>query len=86
MLVLSVLVCLLCGDPLPPLGHVLGPLLSAPGAAAAPPRSLLVPWGGGVAELLLSSYHGAAAFRDDLLHGLVLVLATARRASLACLR
>jgi hypothetical protein len=38
-----------------------------------------------VAELILTSYHGAQAFRDELLHGFILVYSTQRRASLATL-
>ena len=38
-----------------------------------------------VIELILTSYHGAQAFRDELLHGFILVYSTQRRASLATL-
>lgn len=38
-----------------------------------------------VIELILTSYHGAQAFRDELLHGFVLVYSSQRRASLATL-
>ena len=38
-----------------------------------------------VIELILTSYHGAQAFRDELLHGFILVFSTQRKASLATL-
>ncbi|XP_045127735.1 rho GTPase-activating protein 190-like [Portunus trituberculatus] len=37
-------------------------------------------------EVIVSSYHGANAFREDLVHGFILVYSTKRKASLATLR
>ncbi|XP_053678662.1 rho GTPase-activating protein 190 [Anopheles nili] len=36
-------------------------------------------------ELILSSYHGANAFRDDLIHGFILLYSSKRKASLSTL-
>lgn len=36
-------------------------------------------------EIILSSYHGANAFRDELVHGFILLYSTKRKASLATL-
>lgn len=37
-------------------------------------------------EVIVSSYHGANAFREELVHGFILVYSTKRKASLATLR
>ena len=37
-------------------------------------------------EVILSSYHSAADFREELIHGFILVYSTRRRASIATLR
>ena len=33
-------------------------------------------------EVIISSYHGAAAYQDEMVHGFILVYSTKRRASL----
>ena len=37
-------------------------------------------------EVILSSYHGANAFRDELVHGFILLYSTKRKASLSTLK
>lgn len=37
-------------------------------------------------EVIISSFHGANAFRDELVHGFILVYSTKRKASLATLK
>ena len=39
-----------------------------------------------VVEVSVSSYHGANAFREDLVHGFILVYSAKRRASLSALK
>ena len=89
---------MLCGDPYS-LEYVLGPLLTQQNCyVSSGERSISIEThllagldgtSGAVGskrckvEVVLSSYHGAADFRDDLVHGFILVYSTKRRASLA---
>ena len=84
--------CMLCGDPYS-LEYVLGPLLTQQTCYVSNgERSISIETqldtaskaGGRVkVEVVLSSYHGASDFREELVHGFILVYSTKRRASLA---
>jgi hypothetical protein len=92
---------MLCGDPFG-VDAVMGPLLDPTlmaGSSSAPlsaPRSersvvLEVPLGTDTSskktvEVTFSSYHGAGVFKDELVHGFILVYSAKRRASLATLK
>ena len=82
--------CLLCGDPYS-VENVLGPLLRHQNSYLSGERSIAIETQlGGEAkrkvEVILSSYHSANDFRDELIHGFILVYSTKRRASIATLR
>ena len=92
--------CMLCGDPFS-VESVLAPLLdpsslgsqhggSVPLSAVKSERSVIVELYLGdskrTVEVTFSSYHGAGVFKDELVHGFILVYSTKRRASLATLK
>ncbi len=82
--------CLLCGDPYS-VENVLGPLLRHQNSYLSGERSIAIETqlGSDVkrkVEVILSSYHSANDFRDELIHGFILVYSTKRRASIATLR
>ncbi|XP_077499589.1 rho GTPase-activating protein 190 isoform X3 [Amblyomma americanum] len=85
---LRLLLCMLCGDPYAP-EHVLAPLLAHPGCQATGPHCLSLETFLGSSkrsvQVRLASYHEATAYRDHLLHAVVLVYSAQRRASLATL-
>lgn len=86
---LRLLVCFLCGDPFD-MEKVLRPFLSERSCNQSSPTSIMFQTevtdeGRKTIEFILTSYHGAQAFRDELLHGFVLVYSTQRRASLSTL-
>lgn len=75
-----------CGDPYS-LDYVLGPLLSQSNSfSATGDRSITIESQLGDSkrrvEVVLSSFHGAADFKDDLMHGFILVYSAKRAASL----
>ena len=80
--------CLLCGDPYS-VENVLGPLLKHQNCYLSGERSLAIETQLGdtkrKVEVILSSYHSATDFRDELIHGFILVYSTKRKASLATL-
>ncbi len=80
--------CMLCGDPFS-VENVLGPLLSHQSCYLSGDRSLTLETMLGdtkrKVEVILSSYHSAMDFRDELIHGFILVYSVKRRASLATL-
>ena len=81
--------CMLCGDPYS-LEFVLGPLLTQTNCyLSRGDRSIAIETHLGdtkrKVEVVLSSYHGAADFKDELVHGFILVYSTKRRASLRSL-
>lgn len=80
--------CLLCGDPYS-VENVLGPLLKQPNCYLSGDRSVAIETQLGDAkrkvEVILSSYHSATDFKDELIHGFILVFSTKRKASLATL-
>ena len=80
--------CLLCGDPYS-VENVLGPLLKQHNCYLSGERSVAIETQLGDSkrkvEVILSSYHSADDFRDELIHGFILVYSTKRKASLATL-
>jgi hypothetical protein len=79
---------MLCGDPYS-VENVLGPLLSHQQCYLSGDRSLALETqfcdSKRKVEVILSSYHSAMDFRDELIHGFILVYSTRRRASLSTL-
>ena len=79
---------MLCGDPFA-VENVLGPLLSHQSCFLSGDRSLTLETQLGETkrkvEVILSSYHSAMDFRDELIHGFILVYSVKRRASLSTL-
>ena len=86
---IRIVMCLLCGDPYS-VENVLGPLLRHQSSYLSGERSVAIETQLGDAkrkvEVILSSYHSANDFRDELIHGFILVYSTRRKASLATLR
>lgn len=81
--------CMLCGDPYT-VEHVLGPLLNHQCCFVTIPHTITLETYLGESkrsvEVRVTSYHGANSYRDELVHGFVLVYSTKRKASLATLR
>ena len=79
---------MLCGDPFS-VENVLGPLLSHQTCFLSGDRSLTLETqlcdSKRKVEVILSSYHSAMDFRDELIHGFILVYSVKRRASLSTL-
>lgn len=86
---IRVIMCLLCGDPYS-VEHVLSPLLGHQCYVVTSERSIVLEMYLGDCkrrvEVTVSSYHGANSFRDELVHGFILVYSTKRKASLATLK
>lgn len=78
-----------CGDPYS-VENVLGPLLNHQCCFLSGDRSIVLETFLGESkrrvEVIISSFHGANAFRDELVHGFILVYSTKRKASLATLK
>ena len=83
-----IIMCMLCGDPYS-VEKVLGPLLSHQQCYLSGERSLTLETqfcdSKRKVEVILSSYHSAMDFRDELVHGFILVYSVKRRASLSSL-
>lgn len=81
--------CMFCGDPFS-VENVLAPLLSHQCCFLSAERSIILETFLGDSkrkvEVIISSFHGANAFRDELVHGFILVYSTKRKASLATLK
>ncbi|XP_023343064.1 rho GTPase-activating protein 190 isoform X13 [Eurytemora carolleeae] len=87
---IRVIMCLLCGDPFNlEIEKVLGPLLGSKTCTQTGVRCVVVELEiqgtRRTVEVILTSYHSATDFRDDLVHGFILVYSTLRKASLATL-
>lgn len=84
-----IIMCMFCGDPYS-VENVLGPLLSHQCCFLSGDRSIVLETFLGESkrrvEVIISSFHGANAFRDELVHGFILVYSTKRKASLATLK
>ncbi|XP_055303731.1 rho GTPase-activating protein 190 isoform X27 [Sitodiplosis mosellana] len=85
---IRIIVCMFCGDPFS-VESILSPILSEPTSTMSSERSVIFETFMGDTkrkiEVIFSSYHGANAFRDELVHGFILLYSTKRRASLATL-
>ncbi|XP_053593266.1 rho GTPase-activating protein 190 isoform X1 [Microplitis demolitor] len=85
---IRIIMCMFCGDPYS-VENVLGPLLSHQCCFLSGEKSIVLETFLGDSkrrvEVIISSFHGANAFRDELVHGFILVYSTKRKASLATL-
>ncbi|XP_066261136.1 rho GTPase-activating protein 190 [Euwallacea similis] len=85
---IRVIMCMFCGDPYS-VENVLSPLLNHQLCFLSSPHSVILETFLGDSkrkvEVIVSSFHGANAFRDELVHGFILVYSTKRKASLATL-
>jgi len=85
---LRVIMCLHCGDPFS-IEKVLGPLLGHSSCHQSGERSVCVEQQiddkTKKVEVILSSYHSAIDFREELVHGFILVYSSRRKASIATL-
>jgi len=85
---LRVIMCLHCGDPYS-IEKVLGPLLGHSTCHQSGERSVCVEQQiddkTKKVEVILSSYHSAIDFREELVHGFILVYSSRRKASIATL-
>eukprot|EP00092_Neocalanus_flemingeri_P019784 GFUD01021428.1.p1 GENE.GFUD01021428.1~~GFUD01021428.1.p1 ORF type:complete len:1709 (-),score=293.62 GFUD01021428.1:1056-6182(-) len=85
---LRVIMCLHCGDPYS-IEKVLGPLLGHSTCHQSGERSVCVEQKiddkNKKVEVILSSYHSAIDFREELVHGFILVYSSRRKASIATL-
>jgi len=85
---LRVIMCLHCGDPFN-IEAVLGPLLGHSSCHQSGERSVCVEQQiddkTKKVEVILSSYHSAIEFREELVHGFILVYSSRRKASIATL-
>nr|XP_018903141.1 PREDICTED: rho GTPase-activating protein 190 isoform X3 [Bemisia tabaci] len=85
---IRIIMCVFCGDPYS-LENVVGPLLNHQCCFLSGDRSIILETFLGTSkrkvEVIISSYHGANAFREELVHGFILVYSAKRKASLATL-
>lgn len=84
-----IIMCMFCGDPYS-VENVLGPLISHQCCFLSGDRSIILETflddSKRKVEVIVSSFHGANAFREELVHGFILVYSAKRRASLATLK
>ncbi|XP_074603489.1 rho GTPase-activating protein 190 isoform X4 [Brevipalpus obovatus] len=85
---LRILLCTFCGDPFD-FGKVMNSFLSDNVRQQPSPTSLIIDLNicdtVRFVEIIFTSYHGAGTYRDELLHGFILVYSTHRKASLTTL-
>ncbi|XP_025830625.1 rho GTPase-activating protein 190-like isoform X2 [Agrilus planipennis] len=85
---IRIIMCMFCGDPYS-VENILAPLLQHQCCFLSAERSIILETFLGDSkrkvEVIISSFHGANAFRDELVHGFILVYSTKRKASLATL-
>ncbi|XP_054279717.1 rho GTPase-activating protein 190 isoform X3 [Macrosteles quadrilineatus] len=85
---IRIIMCMFCGDPYS-VENVLAPLLNHQCCFLSGERSIILETFLGSSkrkvEVIISSFHGANAFREELVHGFILVYSTKRKASLATL-
>ncbi|XP_055603332.1 rho GTPase-activating protein 190 isoform X2 [Uranotaenia lowii] len=85
---LRVIMCIFCGDPYSS-ENILSSMMIEQCCINAGERNIIFEMFLGDSkrrvELILSSYHGANAFRDDLVHGFILLYSSKRKASLSTL-
>lgn len=86
---IRIILCMFCGDPYS-VEAILAPMMNDPGCTVTSSRSITIDTFVGDQkrriEIIMSSYHGANAFRDELVHGFILLYSTKRRASLSTLK
>lgn len=86
---IRIILCMFCGDPFS-VESILSPIMSEPSCSFSGERSVIFETFLGDTkkkiEVIVSSYHGANAFRDELVHGFILLFSAKRRASLATLK
>lgn len=84
-----IILCMFCGDPYS-FENILNPLMADPTCVLSGDRSITMETFIGdqkrIIEIIISSYHGANAFRDELVHGFILLFSAKRKASLATLK
>lgn len=84
-----IIMCMFCGDPFS-VETVLNSLMSDSTCVFSGDRSITLESFIGESkkkiEIIISSYHGANAFRDELVHGFILLYSAKRKASLATLK
>lgn len=85
---IRVIMCMFCGDPFS-VETVLSPLLTHQCCFLSSDKSIMLETFLGDSkhrvEVIVSSFHGANAFCEELVHGFILVYSTKRKASLATL-
>ncbi|KAJ0171085.1 hypothetical protein K1T71_013284 [Dendrolimus kikuchii] len=85
---IRIMVCMFCDDPYSP-ERVLSPLLSHRSCFLTGDRSIVIETFLGDSkrkvEVIISSFHGATQFREELIHGFILIYSAKRKASLATL-
>ncbi|XP_055713098.1 rho GTPase-activating protein 190 isoform X4 [Phlebotomus papatasi] len=85
---IRIILCMFCGDPFS-VENVLSTLITDASCTLSSERSLILETFLGDTkrriEIIVSSYHGANAFRDELVHGFILLYSTKRKASLSTL-
>ncbi|XP_049881633.1 rho GTPase-activating protein 190 isoform X2 [Pectinophora gossypiella] len=85
---IRIMVCMFCDDPYSP-ERVLSPLLSHRACFLTGDRSIVIETFLGDSkrkvEVIISSFHGASQFREELIHGFILIYSAKRKASLATL-
>lgn len=86
---IRIILCMFCGDPYS-VENALNSILTDPNYVRSGERSIVMEMFLGDTkrriEIIISSYHGANAFRDELVHGFILLYSTKRKASLATLK
>ncbi|XP_059615373.1 rho GTPase-activating protein 190 isoform X5 [Phlebotomus argentipes] len=85
---IRIILCMFCGDPFS-VESVLSSIITDASCTLSSERSLILETFLGDTkrriEIIVSSYHGANAFRDELVHGFILLYSTKRKASLSTL-
>uniref|UniRef100_A0A7G3AVT8 Putative rho gtpase-activating protein 5 n=1 Tax=Lutzomyia longipalpis TaxID=7200 RepID=A0A7G3AVT8_LUTLO len=85
---IRIILCMFCGDPFS-VENVLNSITADTSCMLSSERSLMLETFLGDTkrriEIIVSSYHGANAFRDELVHGFILLYSTKRKASLSTL-
>ncbi|XP_063370149.1 rho GTPase-activating protein 190 [Cydia amplana] len=85
---IRIMVCMFCDDPYSP-ERVLSPLLLHRACFLTGDRSIVIETFLGDSkrkvEVIISSFHGATQFREELIHGFILIYSAKRKASLATL-
>ncbi|XP_050672163.1 rho GTPase-activating protein 190-like, partial [Leptidea sinapis] len=85
---IRIMVCMFCDDPYSA-ERVLSPLLLQRACFLTGDRSLVIETFLGDSkrkvEVIISSFHGASQFREELIHGFILIYSAKRKASLATL-